>query len=88
MGSLLALTSVTTKTSARHLAEIASIIGVVGAIVLIVGGGFGLGLLPGGGDSTGRLERIGYVVGALLIGIAFLLMLVAIHGGFGSVTVK
>jgi hypothetical protein len=87
MGVLLALTSVTTKTGPRHLAEIAAIVGGVGAIIMIVGGAFGFGLLPGG-DSAGRLERVGYMVGALLVGLGFLLLLIAIHGGFGSVVVR
>lgn len=58
----------------------------IGAILVFVGGCFGLGLLPGG-NSTARLERIGYLAGAVLIGVAFLLILLAIHSGFGSVTV-
>jgi hypothetical protein len=82
-----AVQSVTTKSGARHLAEIAALVGGAGAFALIVGGGFGLRWIPGGGDS-GRAERLAYLVGGLLIGVAFLLLLLAIHGGFGSVTVR
>ncbi|HEX4775883.1 MAG TPA: hypothetical protein VFW74_03840 [Acidimicrobiia bacterium] len=84
MGVLLLAAGYTTKTGPRHLAEIAAIVGGVGAIITIVGGAFGLGLLPGR-DAAGRFERIGYIVGAFLVGLAFLLLLIAIHGGFGSI---
>ena len=85
--SLAVVQSVTTKSSARHLAEIAVLIAGAGAASIIVGAGFGLGWIPGGGES-GRAERIAYAVGGLLIGLGCLVFLLAIRGGFGSVKVR
>jgi len=82
-----AVQSVTTKSGPRHLAELAGLIGGLGALSILVGGAFGLRLIPGG-DAGGRAERIGYAGGGLLIGIAFLILIVAVHGGFGSVRVR
>ena len=87
MGLLLAITSITVKSSARHLAEIAMIIGGVGAIAIIVGAAMGLRVVPGG-TAAGRSERVAYIIGGFLIGLCFLLFLLAIHNGFGSVTVR
>ncbi|MBV8949256.1 MAG: hypothetical protein JOZ99_00155 [Actinobacteria bacterium] len=87
MGLLAAITSITVKSSARHEAEIAAIIGGVGAILIIVGAAMGLRLLPAGAAAD-RAERVAYLLGGLLIGLGFLLFLLAIHGGFGSVTVR
>lgn len=84
MGLLLAITSITVKSSARHLAEIAMIVGGVGAIAIIVGAAMALR----GGTAAGRSERVAYIIGGFLIGLCFLLFLLAIHNGFGSVTVR
>lgn len=84
MNALLAITTVTTKSSARHLAEIAMIVGGLGALGIIVGGVIGLDVVPGGV----RGERISYIAGGFLIGVCFLLFLLAIHNGYGAVTVR
>ena len=85
--SIAAVQSVTTKSGPRHLAEFALLIAGAGAAAIIVGAGFGLGWIPGGGES-GRAERIAYAVGGLLIGLGCLVFLLAIRGGFGSVKVR
>lgn len=82
-----AVQSVTTKSGARHLALFAALIGGLGALSIMLGAGFGLRWIPGGGDD-GRAERIAYIVGGLLIGVGFLSLIIAIHNGFGSVTVR
>lgn len=85
--SIAAVQSVTTKSGPRHLAEFALLIAGAGAAAIIVGAGFGLGWIPGGGES-GRAERIAYALGGLLIGLGCLVFLLAIRGGFGSVKVR
>jgi hypothetical protein len=83
-----AVVVVNQHSSARREAEIAMLISGLGAIAVIVGGVLGLGLAGGGESGSGRPERISYIVGGFLLGIGFLVMILAIHGGFGSPTIR
>jgi hypothetical protein len=82
-----AVVVVNQHTGARREAEVAMLISGLGAIAVIVGGVLGLGLF-GGGSTSGRPERISYIVGGFLLGVGFLVMILAIHGGFGSPTIR
>ncbi len=68
---------VATAASQRRLTEVGLLIGGLGAVAIIVGGL--LGLRQSGNGDTGRNERLAYIVGALLIGVCFLLQIIGIR---------
>jgi hypothetical protein len=98
LATLVRAVVVNQHSSARREAEIAMLISGLGALAIIVGGVLGLGVFGGGSESesesatersarSGRAERLSYIVGGFLLGIGFLVMILAIHGGFGSTTI-
>jgi hypothetical protein len=94
LATLVRAVVVNQHSSARREAEIAMLISGLGALAIIVGGVLGLGVFGGDPESpserpapSGRSERISYIVGGFLLGIGFLVMILAIHGGFGSTTI-
>ncbi|HEY7135425.1 MAG TPA: hypothetical protein VIB48_10180 [Acidimicrobiia bacterium] len=89
LATLVRAVVVNQHSSARREAEIAMLISGLGALAIIVGGVLGLGVFAGEDSEapSGRSERISYIVGGFLLGIGFLVMILAIHGGFGSTTI-